>query len=153
MFTALPVPEAPITTADSSATLIPAASETMPVALSSIPTTISPDQFSLAGPMERISMFPSIWPAAPVIGRAIQNTVAVSSVPDAGHAIPIASSSQPQSLAGPGNSKQHGSESTLGNVHVHSEAGSSPSNFSVRYWYPGLRYGVAGGKKRRKPDH
>jgi hypothetical protein len=144
IFTTLP--EAHTTIADIDATLIPAASETMPVASSGFPTMISPDQFSLTGPMERIPVFPSVWPTAPVIGKtAIQNAIAI---PDAGDAGPVASSSEPQCQ--PGNSKPHRSESTPGNYHVHSEAGSSTGNFSVQHWDPELRYGVVGGKKRRK---
>jgi hypothetical protein len=145
MFTA--PPEAPTTTTGVDATLTLAANETMPVASSEpesgILTTTSPNQFSLTGLMESIPVFPSVWPAAPVVGgTAIQNTVAMTSTSGAGDA-------EPQGQAG--NSEQRTSASIPGNHHVQSEpeAGPSTGNF-YRPWYPGLRYGVIGGKKRRK---
>ena len=93
--------------------------------------------------MARIPVFPSFWP----IGTpppAAQNPIAVTSILDAGGAVPVASSSKPRYQA-----KQRRPVPT--HDHITFEAGPSTGNLVVQQWDPTCRYGVPGGKKRRKP--
>ena len=108
--------------------------------------------------MARIPVFPSFWPgntlppAAPITGTTTQNTIAVTSNLDAGGAVPVtvASSSNLKPRCQAGNNKQRRPVSTPGHDHVDSGAGPSTGDLVFQQWDPTCRYGVPGGKKRRK---